>query len=177
MHPALCVFAFMRVCVCMRVGVCACFCTCIGVVDKPHMRPLRHKGGNICIEGPLCPSLMEIQSSSLSPCSLVMPAPKPQMDHYVPAEWEGQETSDGNWNGGRDTLIQLRSSDTHSNRICSFVEARTKHTRLRDASVHLKQLKMRTHMRHAGYACMINRTGLKRIHTGGHTHTYTHAYL
>ncbi len=76
------------------------------------MRPLRHKGGNICIEGPLCPSLMEIQSSSLSPCSLVMPAAKPQMDHYVSAEWEGQETSDGNWNGGRDTLIQVRSCDT-----------------------------------------------------------------
>lgn len=71
-------------------------CTCIvEVVDKSHMRPLRHKGGNICIEGPLCPSLMEIQSRSLSPCSLVMPAAKPQMDHYVPAEWEGQETCDG----------------------------------------------------------------------------------
>lgn len=70
-------------------------CTCIAeVVDKSHMRPLRHKGGNICIEGPLCPSLMEIQSHSLSPCSLVMPAAKPQMDHYVPAEWEGQETCD-----------------------------------------------------------------------------------
>lgn len=71
-------------------------CTCIvEVVDKSHMRPLRHKGGNICIGGPLCPSLMEIQSRSLSPCSLVMPAAKPQMDHYVPAEWEGQETCDG----------------------------------------------------------------------------------
>lgn len=148
MHPALCVFAFMRVCnrVCVRacVEVCACSCTCIGEVDKPHMRPLRHKGGNICIEGPLCPSLMEIQSSSLSPCFLVMPAAKPQMDHYVPAEWEGQEISDGNWNGGRDTLIQLRSSDTHSNRICSFCEAHA-NAHLRDASVHLKQLNMHTY--------------------------------
>lgn len=64
------------------------------------MRLLRHKEGNICIEGPLCPSLMEIQSRSLSPCSLVIPAAKPQMDHYVFAEWEGQKTLDGNWNGG-----------------------------------------------------------------------------
>lgn len=74
----------------------ALLCTCIvEVADKSHMRPLRHKGGNICIEGPPCPSLMEIQSRSLSPCSLLMPAAKPQMDHYVPAEWEGQETCDG----------------------------------------------------------------------------------
>lgn len=74
-------------------GLLQCTCT-VEVVDKSHMKPLRHKGGNICIEGPLCPSLMEIQSRSLSPCSLVMPAAKPQMDHYVPAEWEGQETCD-----------------------------------------------------------------------------------
>lgn len=93
---------------------------CMGVylstgVDKPHMRPLRHKGGNICIGGPLCPSLMEIQSRSLSLCSAVMPAAKPQMDHYVSAEWEGQETSSGNRNGGRDTLIQL---ETHAKVGC-----------------------------------------------------------
>ena len=55
-----------------------------------------------------------IRSCSLCPCSLVMPAAKPQMDHYVPAEWEGQETSNGNWRGGRDTLIQLRSGDRNS---------------------------------------------------------------
>lgn len=84
------------------------------LVDKPLKRTLRHKEGNICIEGPLSPSLMEIRSRSLSPCSLVMPAAKPQMDHYVPAEWEGQETSNGNWSGGRDTLIQLRSGDRNS---------------------------------------------------------------
>lgn len=89
------------------------------------MRPLRHKGDNICIEGPLCPSLMEIQSSSLSLCSLVMHPTKTQIDHYVSAEWEGQETCSRNWNGGRDTLIQLRTSETHSNRICSFHKAHT----------------------------------------------------
>lgn len=64
-----------------------CLHVCMGV-DKSHMRPLRHKEDNICIEGPLCPSLMEIQSSSLSLCVLVMPAAKPQMDHYVSAKWE-----------------------------------------------------------------------------------------
>lgn len=122
-------------------GACVCLCTCIGVVDKPHMRPLRHKGGNICIEGPLCPSLMEIQSSSLSPYSLVMPAAKPQMDHYVPAEWEGQETSDGNWNGGRDTLIQLSTSDTRSNRICLFHE----HTHISRGGAYIR-LKRRLNM-------------------------------
>lgn len=72
-------------CLWSAVGVYNCFCT---GVDKPHMRPLRHKERNVCIEGPLCPSLMEIRSSLVSPCFLVMPAAKPQMDHYVSAEWE-----------------------------------------------------------------------------------------
>ncbi len=189
MHPVLCVFEYlMSVCVSLYADVYACLCTCIRAVDKPHMRPLRHKGGNICIEGPLCPNLMEIQSSSLSPCSLVMPAAKPQMDHYVPAEWEGQETSDGNWNGGRDTLIQLRPSDTRSNRICSFHEVHTKkntprrcaHPPLKAKYAHI-QIGW-THMHHAGYACMINCLGFKcRLYTQAgahtHTHTYGHTYL
>lgn len=144
--------------VCVRAcvwwwGLQTQLCTCIGVEDKSHMRPLRHKGGNICIEGPLCPSLMEIQSSSLSPCSLVMPAAKPQMDHYVPAEWEGQETSDGNWNGGGETLIQLRSSDTNSNRMCSFHEVHT-YTDLEDAYIHVKGLNMHTY-KQGGHTCTI----------------------
>lgn len=149
MHTDLCV----SLCVCAG-DVCVCWglharlCTCIvEVVDKSHMRPLRHKGGNICIEGPLCPSLMEIQSSSLSPCALVMPAAKPQMDHYVPAEWEGQETCDGNWNGGWETLIQLRSSGINSNRICSLRELHIHtHThRPGDAYICLKWLNMHTY--------------------------------
>lgn len=80
-----CVFSQWLCILCMCVYVC--FCTCMGK-DKPHVRSFRHKGDNICIEGPPCPTLMEIQSSSLSPCFLVMPAAKPQMDHYVSAEWE-----------------------------------------------------------------------------------------
>ena len=162
---------------CLPLRVCGGgLCTCIGVVDKPHMRPLRHKGGNICIEGPLCPSLMEIQSSSLSPYSLVMPAAKPQMDHYVPAEWEGQETSDGNWNGGRDTLIQLSTSDTRSNRICLCHE----HTHIQMRCIHPAEKKAKyahiqigwTHVRQAGLACVINCAGFRCAHTHTHTHTF-----
>lgn len=85
------------------------------------MRPLRHKGGNICMEGPLCPSLMEIQSSSPSPCSVgnaCCKTPKwtimclqsrrvkrPQMEIGI---------------GGRDTLIQLRAMVIHAQMGCAY---------------------------------------------------------
>lgn len=68
-------------------------------------------------EGPLCPGLMEMQSSraSLSSVGNACCNPPPQMDYYVPAEEEGQETSDGNWNwGGRNALIQLRAVVTRA---------------------------------------------------------------
>lgn len=169
----------VNICVCLYV----CPCTCMGV-DKPHMRPLRHKGGNICIEGSLCPSLMEIRSSSLSPCSLVMPATKTQIDHYVSAEWEGQETSGRNWNGGRDTLIQLRTSDTHSDRICSFREAHTDThthtpTQTGNAYIHLKRLNIHTY-KSGGHICTVQNmhawlTALDlNVYTKADTHTRTH---
>ncbi len=176
-------YVFLPLCLCVSlcVEVCACLCTCTGVVDKPHMRPLRHKGGNICIEGPLCPNLMEIQSSALSLCFLVIPAAKPQMDHYVPAELEGQETSNGNWNGGRDTLIQLRPSDTHPNRICSLCEVQTNthlemHTSLKRNKYAHTQIGW-THLCRAGYPCMINCIRFKCINAGRHTHTHIGTHL
>lgn len=81
------------------------------------MNPLRHKGCNVCIGGPLCPSLMEIRSSPVSPCFLVVPAAKPQMDHYVSVEWEVKRPLMEIGMEGRDALIQLRFGGTCSKRI------------------------------------------------------------
>lgn len=91
---------------------------------------------------------MEIRSSLVSPCFLVMPAAKPQMDHYVSAEWEvkrppleiGMGVGMHSFNLG--LVIHTQKGYVH---LCEAHANTHTHTHRRNAYTNIKRIIMHTY--------------------------------